>query len=245
VDQTVASSDTATLAVVADGSSPMSFQWQKDGAPVAGATSAALTLASLRRADGGYYSVVVSNSFGTAASAEARVRVLVPQVVSGPFAQTDGSTLLGARDSDGGLLTDAEAPFFEVWASTNLVDWELLPSAVTVSNGALRVQDLAATNWPCRFYRFGEKALGRVAAPQQLAAPLPMTDGSWIVGFGDSTGGRLTLGDLGKFQVRVSTNLTDWETLAATMTITNGRVWLRDSAGPTAPRRFYQVVEEP
>jgi len=57
-----------TLSVVARGSSPFTYQWRKDGADIAGATSAALTLAAATAADAGQYVVTVTNAAGTVAS---------------------------------------------------------------------------------------------------------------------------------------------------------------------------------
>jgi len=54
--------------VEASGSPPLSFQWHRDGAPVVGATSSTLPLASVRAADAAKnpgYTVTVSNAAGT------------------------------------------------------------------------------------------------------------------------------------------------------------------------------------
>lgn len=58
---------TVTLTATADGTQPFSYQWQKDGAPIAGATASTLTKANLQLADTGTYSVVISNSAGSTA----------------------------------------------------------------------------------------------------------------------------------------------------------------------------------
>ncbi|MBK8476199.1 MAG: hypothetical protein IPL39_07740 [Opitutaceae bacterium] len=51
---------TATLDVIATGTGPLSYQWYRGGAPVAGATTATLSLSPLIPADAGLYDVVVS-----------------------------------------------------------------------------------------------------------------------------------------------------------------------------------------
>jgi alpha-tubulin suppressor-like RCC1 family protein len=157
VDAVISNNPPARLQVVADGSGPLSYLWQKDGAAVAESTAATLTLPTPHRADSGYYSVTVSNMFGTATSTQAKLRVLVPQTITGPFFQSGGGLVLQARDSDGGLLTDADAAFFQLWASTNLSTWELLSTTATVTNGALWLQDYMTTNYPQRFYRLVER----------------------------------------------------------------------------------------
>lgn len=74
--QTVASGGTATFSVVAGGSAPFSYQWFKDGNPIGGATAATLTLTSVTPASVGSYSVTVSNSAPSSASAAAALQVL-------------------------------------------------------------------------------------------------------------------------------------------------------------------------
>src|SRR5881397_3920946 len=51
--QTVTAGQTATFAVVAAGTAPLSYQWQKNGANIAGATSASYTTAVTTTADSG------------------------------------------------------------------------------------------------------------------------------------------------------------------------------------------------
>jgi len=87
--QVAAAGTTVTLAALAVGGQPLTYQWQCDGTNVAGATSDTLTLAALQYSDTGAYTLVVSNSIGTAVSAPALVSVQSPPVLNvQPFAQT-------------------------------------------------------------------------------------------------------------------------------------------------------------
>jgi hypothetical protein len=74
-----------------------------------------------------------------------------------PVAQSDGSVLLSFGDSDGGVLTWVDLPKFEVWASTNLKDWQVLGGALVLTNGSVFLRDDAAATFPQRFYRVVEK----------------------------------------------------------------------------------------
>jgi hypothetical protein len=65
----------AQFAVKATGAAPLSYQWRKNGTPIAGATNAMLTLASVQSTDEAYYSVVVTNPAGTAISRPASLTV--------------------------------------------------------------------------------------------------------------------------------------------------------------------------
>jgi len=90
-DQTVAAGKTATFAVVATGTAPLTYQWRKNGAAIGGATSASFTTGSLTSADSGAtYSVVVSNAAGTATSRGAKLIVsgTAPSITTQPQDQT-------------------------------------------------------------------------------------------------------------------------------------------------------------
>ena len=67
----------ATFSVTATSSSPVTYQWRKDGVAIGGATGATLTLNAVAAADAGTYSVVVSNSVGSTTSSGAALSVAV------------------------------------------------------------------------------------------------------------------------------------------------------------------------
>jgi hypothetical protein len=67
--QTVAVGATATFTVVATGTAPLTYQWQKNGTAISGATSASYTTPSTTSADNGAkFIVVVSDPVGSATS---------------------------------------------------------------------------------------------------------------------------------------------------------------------------------
>ena len=71
---TVAPGQPATFSVVATGSAPLSYQWQRDGINIAGAQSSSYTLASPTLTDNGaQFRVVVSNTLGSTTSASRHV----------------------------------------------------------------------------------------------------------------------------------------------------------------------------
>jgi hypothetical protein len=64
----------------------------------------------------------------------------------------------GARQSSGSFqlsFTGDPSRPYNIWASSNLVNWTLLGPANPVTNGWFQYLDPAATNWPQRFYRAG------------------------------------------------------------------------------------------
>lgn len=73
---TVPLDGTATLAVSATGTGPLSYQWAEDGNAVSGATSASLTTAALQLSDSGdTFTVTVTNGYGSVTSNVATVTI--------------------------------------------------------------------------------------------------------------------------------------------------------------------------
>jgi len=81
---------TAVFTAEAVGATPMYYQWQKDGVDledtgnVTGSRTPTLSVASVVAADAGEYVVVVTNAYGRATSAVARLTVIDPAIVSQP-----------------------------------------------------------------------------------------------------------------------------------------------------------------
>ena len=89
--KTVASGETATFAVTATGSTPLTYQWQRDQAAISGATSASYTTPPVSTTDNGaQFRVVVSNSAGNATSNPATLTVssTAPTIVTNPASKT-------------------------------------------------------------------------------------------------------------------------------------------------------------
>jgi hypothetical protein len=74
-DATAFVGGSAIFRVVAGGSSPLTYQWQKAGAALLGATTNQLTIANLQLTDAGSYSVIVSNFLGSITSTGAVLTV--------------------------------------------------------------------------------------------------------------------------------------------------------------------------
>ena len=74
--QTVTVGQTATFSVIASGTSPLLYQWRKNGTVISGATGATYTTPATTAGDNGSgFSVVVSNSFGSTTSSAALLSV--------------------------------------------------------------------------------------------------------------------------------------------------------------------------
>ena len=82
----------------------VTYQWQKNGAAIAGATNATLTFASAQAADAGTYTVVATNSSGSTTSAAATLTLTgPPNIVAHPASLTvsPGSTVVLDAGSNG------------------------------------------------------------------------------------------------------------------------------------------------
>ncbi|PYJ97692.1 MAG: hypothetical protein DME23_14170 [Verrucomicrobia bacterium] len=79
--QTVAAGANATFTVAATGDPPLTYQWLFEGAPIAGATDASLTLTNVQAFDAGNYALLVSNPGGSVISSNAVLTVISPPVI--------------------------------------------------------------------------------------------------------------------------------------------------------------------
>jgi subtilase family serine protease len=90
--QTVLSSGTAVLAATVSGSTPLAYQWRKNGTNLAngtgisGATSNVLTLSGVTTNGSGNYSLAVTNLFGVSTSSVATLTVVLPPAITVPLA---------------------------------------------------------------------------------------------------------------------------------------------------------------
>jgi Bacterial Ig domain/Immunoglobulin I-set domain len=97
-NQTAATGQTATFTVATSGTAPLSYQWQKNGAPISGASASTYTTPSTTASDNGAtFLVVASNSVGSATSNLASLTVTTdttPPTVS-ITSPTSGTTVSG------------------------------------------------------------------------------------------------------------------------------------------------------
>lgn len=82
VAQTANAGDRATLTVAVNGTPPFTYQWFKDGREIRDANSATLNLSSVRAADGGEYSVRISNDAGSITSVPVMLTVKSSRLVN-------------------------------------------------------------------------------------------------------------------------------------------------------------------
>jgi hypothetical protein len=89
-NQSAIAGDNVNFTVAASGTAPFTYQWFKGSTAISGATAATLALRSVVVADGGSYSVGVTNVAGTVRSSAATLSVGsgAPAITAGPVGQT-------------------------------------------------------------------------------------------------------------------------------------------------------------
>ena len=104
----------ATFTVTVTDTNGVSYQWRKEGFPIAGATNDFLTLSNIQPADAGSYDVTVSNAAGTTTSSSASLSIVgAPTITTQPLSRgvTQGSTV----NFSVGISTSATLPLRYQW----------------------------------------------------------------------------------------------------------------------------------
>jgi glucose/arabinose dehydrogenase len=110
-NRTVSVGQSATFTVAVSGAAPLSYQWQRNGGAISGATGASYTLASATLGDtNAQFRCIVSNSFGTVTSNAALLTVIANTLPVPTILTPAAGTLYTAGTSIGysGSATDAE-----------------------------------------------------------------------------------------------------------------------------------------
>jgi hypothetical protein len=116
VSQTVTAGQTATFGVVAGGTAPLNYQWQKNGANIAGATLASYTTPVTATTDSGStFDVVVSNTAGSVTSAKATLTVTAAAVAPTITTQPVNQTVTAGQTATFGVVAGGTAPLSYQW----------------------------------------------------------------------------------------------------------------------------------
>ncbi|MBI5802424.1 MAG: immunoglobulin domain-containing protein [Verrucomicrobia bacterium] len=130
LSQSVVAGITVTFTVVAGGDPALTYQWRFNGAAITGATGTTLTLPGVQATQAGDYSVVVTNPYGTATSANATLTVkTAPFVASHP----QSLTVLKGTNAAFSVTAGGDGPFTYQWrfAGVNLAGATNNPLSLT------------------------------------------------------------------------------------------------------------------
>src|SRR5712664_295332 len=115
-NQTVTAGQTATFMVVATGTAPLTYQWQKNGVNVSGATAASYTTAVTTTTDSGAtFRMVVSNTAGTVTSAAATLTVTAATVTPSITTQPTNQTVTAGQTAAFTVVAAGTAPLTYQW----------------------------------------------------------------------------------------------------------------------------------
>ncbi len=229
-NQTVNVGSNVSFSVTATGTAPLSYQWQRNGAHLAGQTDDALALTTVSPLDAGSYCVIVTNVAGAATSVVAMLTVQAPPVISahprGGFAAIGSRvTLVGSATGDAPLTYQWRFNGANLTGATNptLV---LDPAQASDSGTYL----LAVTNHAG--WAWSDPAMLTVLEAPALLTPGFTEDGelvSWLLGPTNYL-----------YAIEATTNLADWFELGTVMH-TNGVTAFLDDDAPNSPTRYYRA----
>ena len=137
----VVAGKTVSFSVAAAGTAPLTYQWKFNGANLASATNAALTLSNVTTNQAGTYSVVVSNIAGSTNSTASLTVCATAAATLASVAHASGQFAL--------TVSGVSGYQYAVQASTNLVNWVPLQT----NTAPFTFVDINASQFSRRFYR--------------------------------------------------------------------------------------------
>jgi hypothetical protein len=233
--QTVTVGQSASFAVEANGTAPLSYQWNLGGTAIPDATNSLLALTNVQPSDAGGYAAVITNLARSVTSVVATLTVLVPPTITtDPQSQTvtvgqstsfaveaSGTAPLSYQWNLGGTaISDATN---SVLTLTNVQPSDAGGYAAVVTNLAGSVTSVVATltvsNSPCTTPpRFGAAAMTVDGFTLQL----------WV-----STGCT--------YVITASTNLLEWTPVSTNAALSES-LEFKDSTATNFRARFYRAA---
>jgi hypothetical protein len=114
--QSVLAGQTATFAVSASGTAPMTYQWKKNGTAIGGATSASYTTAATTNSDNGTsFTVTIANAAGNVTSNAATLAVTATPVAPSIAAQPSSRTVTAGQAATFAVTATGTATLTYQW----------------------------------------------------------------------------------------------------------------------------------
>jgi len=147
VNKSVPLGTNVTFTVGADGTPPLTYEWQRNGAILAGRTGSMLRITNVVSSDAGDYRAIVANAFGRATSAVARLTIREPFVLELKLSVPTLADNVFRFQVTGPIRTN-----YVVSRSTDLTNWFPLQTN-WVLDGILSFADTNALPARAQFYR--------------------------------------------------------------------------------------------
>jgi glucose/arabinose dehydrogenase len=154
--QTIPSGQPVTFNVAASGSQPLSYQWQRNGVNINGATSASYNIPAVAPGDNGaHFRVIVSNSFGSTPSDDAILTIKQSSPPTGTITAPANGSFYNAGDTINysGTATDPEDGALPPSAFTWQVDFHhdthvhpFIPATSGATSGSFVIPTLGETS---------------------------------------------------------------------------------------------------
>jgi alpha-tubulin suppressor-like RCC1 family protein len=211
--QVIAAGSNATLTSAASGAPPLTYQWKRNGLPVAGATAASYTITgAVSVRDDGWYQLIATNASGAATSATVFVNVATgPTQIVAWGGNTEGETSVpgGLTDAIAGGAGGAHAVALR--ANGTVVAWGRnaegqatvpggLTNVVGVSAGIAHTVALKSDG---TVVAWGANDYGQSSVPGGLSGVVSVAAGGYhtvalkadgtIVAWGDNSSGQITI----------------------------------------------------
>jgi hypothetical protein len=145
--QSVSAGETATLSVIATGTAPLAFQWQRSGTAISGATAASYTTAPTTTTDNGAtFKVTVTNSAGSVTSNAVTLAVNASAVAPSITTQPTSQSVAVGQSATFSVVAAGSAPLTYQWlkngsviAAATASSYATPPAASTDSGAAFNV----------------------------------------------------------------------------------------------------------
>jgi len=103
----------------ASGTATIYYQWLKNGSPIAGATATTLNFTNVQNSDSGSYTLVASNSVGTATSSAATLTIASSITIPNTAYNLNG---FGNGTTGGGVIPDTDPAYRKVYTPLDLTN---------------------------------------------------------------------------------------------------------------------------
>ena len=162
---TLVAGSSANFRVTATSTTPLTFQWHKDGTAISGATSGALTLNNVQPTDAGNFTVVVGNVVGNTTSNSATLAVNVPAAIS---TQPTSQTVNAGTSTTIIIAATGTAPLTYQWSKNGA-------SISGATNGSLTFGSVQSSDAGSYTVVVGNSAGSATSNPATLAVNVPAT----------------------------------------------------------------------